>query len=372
MKKIYLNIFLLTLIVNGAALKAQAQNLHEASRFNVNVKLLYPFTFFSLQTVPTVTQLIGIEYGLSPYVVAQLDYNPGYVKSERVLGFSDDLKQIRSFTNDYNFTRLRIGLNIDQFFNASSRFKVKVTAGSGHLRSRVNSYNFANEFRTFEKDFFTLTSSLELAYLINHYWMLSLSGEYVNAQTHYMDNQVSKNYDAMVFAGLGVKYTIHTKQQSAPALAQIPVVPAASEDLYAERVNQSVSGLGYDPMVNSKLDSIRQKVDTVALRVNEIMTASGLSIDRFMTGDTIAVKRLPIITGKKYNIIVASFSVYELDKGVRMVLKSDDKLFLISGRKNTTKVRVAIFSSNSFKEASKIRDFCRNSIGYKDAWIYKK
>jgi hypothetical protein len=355
---------------------AQVASTFEPTRFSVNVKAYYPLTYFTLNTVPTSFASLGLEYDLSKYFVAQFDYNFGYLISDNDKVTSTHIKDIRSFTNDFKLTTLKIGLNLEEFFGGRKRFNFKFLAGGGQWDCRVNAISYGNEFKGFNKQFFVVSAAAELAYKLNKYWKVTVSAEYINSQTYYMDNQVSEHYDQLALVGVGVKYSIHKRE----FICTINL-PELNENYIESNVQSNETAVipnttnNLENNSNHKINAIIHQLDSIKILLNGTKRTDEVynqSDSLLHTPDTLLVDRLPIKAGEKYNVIVGTFSVYEVQKGVRMVKESKDELFLLSGRKNTTMVRVAILSTSSFKEAQRIMEFCRNRIGYKDAWIYQK
>lgn len=371
----YVALFLL----NESTLNAQYLN-YEPSRFRANVRVLYPTTLFTLNTVPTTSASIGLEYDLSRLFFMQLDYNSGYFKSEKAQRVNNnDLKYVKSFTNDYDYTRLKLAFKLNELFSENARFKYSIMAGSGYYSCVVNSINNANELRGFDKKFFTISGGAELSYLLNHYWSLTFNAEYTFSQTYYLDNQLSDVHDNFIYTGIGLKYTIHKQSGKAIHQSSVETDADASRESNSGHIREQYStlsnGIVYTGL-DVKVDSIIYKVDSVLFLLDKAMDVGGTFDDSSNVGTGFmkkrTVQRLPIVGGSKYNVVVGTFSVYDVNRGVSMVQRSSDDLYLLSGRKSSTKIRVAIFSTNSYKDALTYLSFCRNKIGYKDAWIYKK
>ncbi|MCU0441637.1 MAG: hypothetical protein MUE96_04490 [Bacteroidia bacterium] len=416
MKNQVLTYCLLLLIINLYATKGLAQKYTSTSAFAVNTDLQYSIPYFGGNGDPFLGLRIGTEYYLGSGFLAKAQVNSGSFRGNFVpaenYGFT-------TFSNTYTQFNGSLGFNVLQFTESHflSNIGLYLHVGGGYLFSDITAVRLGSGSKSFNKRFWMNTLGTELRVDVSK--KISVNAAVVGnfSQTKYLDGinttPTNHRYDWFLTPSVGITYRFIRQQPKPNYQTQyerentddFPTAPPVynrassgaavtngngsnSAQPYSEKTlldiaailnrmvaqQDSVAGILKSQM---KLDSVFYATylyrDSMRLKLQDsLQDSSMLPLKAYFANANNEVTRFPILAGNTYNVVVATYSVYDIDKAIQFIKDHPEyNLYLISGNKNSTKVRVCNYSSDVFGNALKNLQLVRGELE-QTAWIYKK
>lgn len=404
--------------------KGISQNHSKLPVLAITSDIYYNIPFFTDNAAGKMGLRIGVEYPLEKgFMIKCAATNSS---------FNGDFKNnttYSKFNNTYSQVIGSIGYNIFELFNQHifNQMGLYLYAGGGYLFSDVTATRKSGSFKQFEQRFWVHSLGIEFRYDVTKNTSIIISNSGLFTQTNYLngiDNDQSKSktykYEWYMSPSVGVAYRI-ISPKTYSALNNEPQIPTIVP-IEEEKLENEVEGianlysipkgqLAVDELatVEALLTRIASSQDAIekilassfafdAMRhdsITKLLKSKNAADSSFyasiLNNDTIKLRydtipntrqtylanlnntlRYPILAGNKYNVVVATYSVYDIDKAIDFIQNNPDyNLYLISGNKNSTKVRVCTHSTDVYANALTKLNLVRGKLEER-AWIYKK